>query len=518
MKRLALLCLLPLAASSLLAQAPAVMSVQGRLLSAGTPVTGPQNLTFRLYLVQAGGSPIWTETQTGVAVADGIYDVQLGETTSLVGLDFSRPLYLGVQVGSASELSPRTLLGSVPAAMTLSVPALVKAPIDGAVLTVENTDAREDHRAIVGRAAGRHGVAVLGEAIGLDETIGVRGTSESTVGRGVQGIVTALTGVNFGVAGTSNSDSGIGVHGTGKYAGVSGLAEDTGQTNFGVEGISYSAEGAGVRGIGWSTSGSNAGVVGVSNSPQGEGVMGINYATTLTAIGVRAESFSTQGVALVAEARASSGRNFGILASTNSGSGYSGWFVGGLGLHADKILASRNSDGFNPQVSLEEAEEADYARLRLKNISNVQYWDIAGGSTNNTVLNFFTSQQRGNVLSLRATGSPVVAYNGAYLSEGGVWVDNSSLNAKTDFAPVDATSVLDRLAGLTVREWSYRNEDGVRHMGPMAEDFFQTFGLGNDNRSLASLDVNGVALVAIQALLERVEALEEELRVLKGKR
>jgi len=40
----------------------------------------------------------------------------------------------------------------------------------------------------------------------------------------------------------------------------------------------------------------------------------------------------------------------------------------------------------------------------------------------------------------------------------------------------------------------------VRHMGPMAQDFAAVFGLGEDERHIAPLDVAGVSLAALQAL------------------
>jgi len=60
-----------------------------------------------------------------------------------------------------------------------------------------------------------------------------------------------------------------------------------------------------------------------------------------------------------------------------------------------------------------------------------------------------------------------------------------------------------------VREWRYTNESaGVRHLGPVAQDFQAAFGLGTDDKSIGTVDADGVALAAIQALNRK---LEEEL-------
>lgn len=45
----------------------------------------------------------------------------------------------------------------------------------------------------------------------------------------------------------------------------------------------------------------------------------------------------------------------------------------------------------------------------------------------------------------------------------------------------------------------------------MAQDFAATFGLGDDDRSINGVDVNGVLTVAVQALARRVDDLEAEL-------
>jgi hypothetical protein len=68
--------------------------------------------------------------------------------------------------------------------------------------------------------------------------------------------------------------------------------------------------------------------------------------------------------------------------------------------------------------------------------------------------------------------------------------------------------VLEKLAELPVSTWSYEAQgSGVRHIGPMAQDFARAFGVGEDERHITSIDADGVALAAIKGLNERVEAL-----------
>lgn len=97
--------------------------------------------------------------------------------------------------------------------------------------------------------------------------------------------------------------------------------------------------------------------------------------------------------------------------------------------------------------------------------------------------------------------------------------ETSSVQSKTAFETLDGRSVLDRVIGLAVQEWSYVDDPiGARHVGPTAEDFFAAFALGKDDKHIAPRDLAGVALVALQELNSRLEAKDEtiaELRVLQ---
>ena len=67
---------------------------------------------------------------------------------------------------------------------------------------------------------------------------------------------------------------------------------------------------------------------------------------------------------------------------------------------------------------------------------------------------------------------------GSVLVEGNV-TEHSDVKAKENFAPVNGQEVLVRLAEVPVTTWSFKADDpSVRHMGPMAQDFYAAFGLG----------------------------------------
>ena len=87
----------------------------------------------------------------------------------------------------------------------------------------------------------------------------------------------------------------------------------------------------------------------------------------------------------------------------------------------------------------------------------------------------------------------------------------SDREAKRDFRPINPEEVLERVISLPISTWSYRNEDdAVRHIGPMAQDFRATFDVGPSDRHIATVDADGVALAAIQALHAELEELRRE--------
>jgi hypothetical protein len=105
---------------------------------------------------------------------------------------------------------------------------------------------------------------------------------------------------------------------------------------------------------------------------------------------------------------------------------------------------------------------------------------------------------------------------GAYLSSGGTWTNGSDRAAKENFSPVDVQDILSRVAEIPLTSWNYKAEDpATRHLGPMAQDFYAAFGLGQDDKHISTVDGNGVALAAIQALYQHTQAVETENKVLR---
>src|SRR5690554_1874678 len=78
------------------AAVPTFMPYQGFLAdAAGEPVSGSRDMHFALYRQASGGTPIWTETHTAVAVTAGFFQVELGSIEHLDDNLFDAPLFLG---------------------------------------------------------------------------------------------------------------------------------------------------------------------------------------------------------------------------------------------------------------------------------------------------------------------------------------------------------------------------------------------------------------------------------------
>jgi hypothetical protein len=129
-------------------------------------------------------------------------------------------------------------------------------------------------------------------------------------------------------------------------------------------------------------------------------------------------------------------------------------------------------------------------------------WSDGSAPTTSTVNDQFMVRASGGVLIYSSSGNTA----GVSLAAGsGTWSSLSDRNAKDGFAPVTAQQVLAKVAALPITKWSYKTEEGVQHIGPMAQDFYAAFGVGEDNKHITTVDESGVALAAIQGLNQKLE-------------
>jgi hypothetical protein len=83
---------------------------------------------------------------------------------------------------------------------------------------------------------------------------------------------------------------------------------------------------------------------------------------------------------------------------------------------------------------------------------------------------------------------------------------------------VDGRELLSRLAAIPIQKWNYKADDpSVRHIGPMAQDFHGAFGVGDSDKTIYTVDGNGVALASIQALYQMVQEKDQRIAALESK-
>ena len=110
--------------------------------------------------------------------------------------------------------------------------------------------------------------------------------------------------------------------------------------------------------------------------------------------------------------------------------------------------------------------------------------------------------------------NPLVLLKNGNLAITGALTQGSDRNRKTDIVPIDPAAVLDKVTALPLATWRYK-DDTVTHLGPMAQDFFAAFHLGADETGIASVDADGVALAAIQALKKQLDAKDARIAQLE---
>jgi hypothetical protein len=147
-------------------------------------------------------------------------------------------------------------------------------------------------------------------------------------------------------------------------------------------------------------------------------------------------------------------------------------------------------------------------------------WRVSGGFRIFTSSNLSTgvTVQSGSVVSNWGQSNAVISTStGAYLSTSGIWTNTSDVNRKHLFENISGEDILMKIRNLPITRWSYRTDkDNIRHIGPMAQDFYATFKLGNDDKAIGTVDADGVALAGIKALEERTTKLASELQAMKA--
>jgi hypothetical protein len=281
-----------------------MINYQGYLTdSGGNPINATLQMIFSIYETAVGGSAVWTETQPSVAIADGLFSVLLGSTNPISPQYLTGESYLGIQVGSDPEMTPRQRMVSVAYALRsiIAKNADTLDDLDSTDFVAVTGDTMTGQLVLPanGLVAGTDQLVITGGKVGIGTTspgtykLNVQGGSDdgicvssndlsvyasSTSGNGVFGTNTASG--NYGILGTSTE----GVHGYGSTCGVYGLNRDNfnyGQLGKGDAGVyGYASTGYGVLG---ENNNGNKGQLGTSSyGVYGYGAYGVGgYGTSI---------------------------------------------------------------------------------------------------------------------------------------------------------------------------------------------------------------------------------------------
>src|SRR5438876_2230919 len=211
---------------------------------------------------------------------------------------------------------------------------------------------------------------------------------------------------------------------------------------------------------------------------------------------------SDKAVLTVTNSGAATGGGSGISGTASAGNG-----VEGIGLTGVSGKGSNKGTGLYGYA--ENGIGVDgYGGEGGKGVYGAGRYGIQGNGTSNDSVGVFGTNSSGGLAG--KFDGPVFVL-GALRAERGLAVNGgcigcsppSDRNLKTNFSKINPRLILSRLASVPVQTWTYKSDaNSVRHLGPTAQDFRAAFGLGDSDRIINTVDADGVALAAIQALYQ----------------
>ncbi len=470
--------------STVLAQTPALINYQGRLLNGTNLVNGSVGLSLRLFNVSSGGTKIY-EDSNSVTVADGLYSTFIGDhptNNALLTAMTNAEVWVETAV-NGTTLAPRERLAAV--AYSLSTRGLL-ATTNGTVIhhpSANSAAASSDNSAIGG---------------GDGNTIGAN-TGWGTIGGGQLNVL--AVSADWATVGGGGFNE---IQNVANYAVIAG-----GRENLIKTGSYYSAVGGGYANI-------------------------INRDATGCTIG------GGWGNTI-----ASCVTNSGVLGGESNG-------IGGTSRWASIVGGYGNGVASNASAAVIMGGMLNHANAQFAMVPGGfqcyanGYAGFAGGWMARSLhtgafvwadpsVSAFTDSTNGSSVTLRAAGGYRLFTDGNQLFGvqlppfGTAWAVLSDRNRKENFEAIDTAEVLKKVRELPLTAWNYRQDPTRRrYIGPVAQDFHAAFGLGDD-RTISTLDADGVALAAIQALAkdnaefrvtnaeltERLEKLERELQAIR---
>jgi hypothetical protein len=479
------------------------ITYQGQLQNNGSPASGTYNLTFSLFNTNASGVAIaGTVTTNGVIVSNGLFTVQI-DFGSGVFTGGTNWLQIGVETngfGSFTTLVPRQKLTPVPYAIYAENADDLNGTLSASQLTsIGNTSGSDNF--FIGPTGNSTMSGIANTAIGdfalLVNTSGGNNTADGydTLRDNTSGsdnTACGLYALSYNTNGNGNTAIG--------FESLQGFGNTSGSYNIA---LGYQAGFNIINGSSDIDIG-NEGVAGDNNIIRiGSGQTSTFIAGVITNTGTLTLQAGTDmvfvadnnmNVKVGADTTLNTGNNMNATVAANT------TLNTGINMNATAVGNMNLTAGNDMEVTASGA-------MTLK-------------SDTTMTLNSPASEITGNVgIGTNATTNPLEMGSGAYCSGAGVWTSVSDRNAKEDFAAINPREVLEKVSALPITEWKYKVEaNGTEHLGPMAQDFHMAFGLnGADDKHIATIDEEGVALAAIQGLNQKLNEKDARIQNLEKK-
>jgi hypothetical protein len=90
----------------------------------------------------------------------------------------------------------------------------------------------------------------------------------------------------------------------------------------------------------------------------------------------------------------------------------------------------------------------------------------------------------------------------------GSWSSVSDSTKKKNIQLQNSENMLLLSRNVPVYYWSYKTQNGVVHVGPMAQDLYRVYGFGENETSIVCADMDGIILICIQGVQQRIDSFE----------